>query len=143
MADWKDTLPPRIHQKIYRQLHQAIIAHQHDTWLRRNETAHPDQDEPYIAPNYNRKRVHSKIVNLDGHTKRHNMETNQIESTESGGRMEETTCPSHHNKSEETISNAGKSHCTTQTKETYPKHQQSNYSEASTQPSRWRRRGFK
>ena len=36
--------------------------------------------------------------------------------------MEETTCPSHHNKSEETISNAGKPHCTTQTKETYPKH---------------------
>ena len=65
MADWKDTLPPRIHQKLYRQLHQAIIAHQHDIWLRRNETAHPDQDEPFIAPNYNRKRVHSQIVNLD------------------------------------------------------------------------------
>ena len=42
MADWKDTLPSRIHQKLYRQLHQAIIAHQHDIWLRRNETAHPD-----------------------------------------------------------------------------------------------------
>jgi hypothetical protein len=65
MADWKDTLPPRIHQKLYRQLHQAIIAHQHDIWLRRNETAHPDRDEPFIAPNYNRKRVHSQIVNLD------------------------------------------------------------------------------
>jgi hypothetical protein len=65
MVDWKDTLPSRIHQKLYRQLHQAIIAHQNDIWLRRNETAHPDLDEPFIAPNYNRKRVHSQIVNLD------------------------------------------------------------------------------
>ena len=33
ISDWNETLPPRIHQKLYRQLHLAIVKHQHDIWL--------------------------------------------------------------------------------------------------------------
>jgi hypothetical protein len=65
IADWNDTLPSRIHQKLYRQLHQAIMAHQYDIWVRRNEAAHPESDDLLVAPNYNRKRRHTTLVDLD------------------------------------------------------------------------------
>ena len=63
--EWKATLPNRIHQKIYRGIHLAIITHQHDIWLKRNEVAHPEQELPQPPPDYNRKRKVSNIIELD------------------------------------------------------------------------------
>jgi hypothetical protein len=65
IEEWKNTLPSRIHQKIYRGIHLAIITHQHDIWLKRNEVAHPEQELPQPPPDYNRKRRVSHITDLD------------------------------------------------------------------------------
>jgi hypothetical protein len=51
IEEWKATLPRRIHQKIYRSVHLAIITHQHDIWLKRNKAAHPKQEIPQVPPN--------------------------------------------------------------------------------------------
>jgi hypothetical protein len=64
ISDWNETLPPRIHQKLYRQLHLAIVKHQHDIWLSRNEAAHPVNEETFGVPNYNRKRTNTVLVDL-------------------------------------------------------------------------------
>ena len=65
IEEWNTTLPSRIHQKIYQSIHLAIITHQHDIWLKRNEAAHPEQELPQPPPDYNRKRKVSNIIELD------------------------------------------------------------------------------
>ena len=30
-SDWKDTIPTKLHQKIYKLTHRAIVSHQHST----------------------------------------------------------------------------------------------------------------
>jgi hypothetical protein len=55
MSDWKQTLPTRLHQKLYRAAHKGIVTHQHNLWLARNAIRHPITDIPH-QPSYGRKR---------------------------------------------------------------------------------------
>jgi len=51
---WSGFVPSRLQQKLYRTLHKTIIHHQHSTWLKRNEVAHPIT--PFLNPvDYGRK----------------------------------------------------------------------------------------
>jgi hypothetical protein len=45
----------KLHQKIYRLTHEAIVSHHHNIWIKRNESAHPPTQFPHI-PDYSRKR---------------------------------------------------------------------------------------
>ena len=43
MSDWKQTLPVRLHPKLYKAAHMGIVTHQHNLWLARNAILHPIQ----------------------------------------------------------------------------------------------------
>ena len=55
MSDWKQTLPVRLHPKLYKAAHMGIVTHQHNLWLDRNAILHPITDTPH-QPTYGRKR---------------------------------------------------------------------------------------
>jgi hypothetical protein len=48
IADWHLTTPPMLHQKLYRNIHKALIEHQHSIWLQRNSEAHTLDEVPVI-----------------------------------------------------------------------------------------------
>ena len=60
ISDWKDSIPVKLHQKIYRLTHEAIVSHQHSIWIKRNESAHPPTEFPH-NPDYSRKRKQAPI----------------------------------------------------------------------------------
>ena len=62
IADWHLTTPPMLHQKLYRNIHRAIIEHQHSIWLQRNSDAHPLDEVPVIIiRDKKRKRIHKPL----------------------------------------------------------------------------------
>ena len=60
ISDWKDTIPKKLHQKLCRMTHEAIVSHQHNMWIKRNESAHPPTEFPH-NPDYSRKRKQAPI----------------------------------------------------------------------------------
>ena len=64
MSDWANTLPQRLHQRLYREAHKGIITHQHSLWLTRNAILHPQTDIPH-CPSYGRKRKTTPTVDTD------------------------------------------------------------------------------
>ena len=51
-----------LHQKLYRNIHKAIIEHQHSIWLQRNSEAHPPDEVPVIIiRDKKRKHIHQPL----------------------------------------------------------------------------------
>jgi hypothetical protein len=64
MYDWKQTLPTRLHQKLYRAAHKGVVTHQHNLWLARNAILHLITDTPH-QPTYGRKRKINTPTDVD------------------------------------------------------------------------------